>query len=75
MLGGVLEGEHLVGIIAILSIFGGPFFIGAWVAWLKHRRKELQVELKRDMVAAGMSADEIIRVLEAGESSGIAGKP
>lgn len=33
------------------------------------RKTELDIELKRDMIARGMSADEIERVLAAGNSS------
>ena len=69
-----LTGPNLEGIVFIVTIFGTPSIVGAWAIWLKHRRKELQVELKRDMIAAGMSADEIVRVLEAGNAPGITGR-
>ena len=36
--------------------------------WWKVRRDELEAELKRSMVERGMSADEIVRVLEASKS-------
>jgi hypothetical protein len=71
---GHLRGEDLIAIVAIVAIFGGPSIVGSWAIWLRHRRKELQVELKRDMVAAGMSADEIVRVLEAGNPPGNVGQ-
>jgi hypothetical protein len=61
--------------VTVLCIFGGPFIVGGWVAWLGHRRKELKIELKREMIAAGMSADEIVQVLNAGEGSGSDAKP
>jgi hypothetical protein len=32
--------------------------------WYKTRKASLEAELKRDMVARGMSADEICRVIE-----------
>jgi hypothetical protein len=34
-------------------------------AWLKHRRAELEIELKRELVERGMSAAEICAVIEA----------
>lgn len=38
-----------------------------WSLWLKHRRDEIHTELKQEMLARGMSADEIIQVLNAGD--------
>jgi hypothetical protein len=68
------SGETVVAILmaglGIVAVSGG-ITIAGWKLWLKHRLDELQVELKRDMVAAGMSADEIVRVLEAGGQSGV----
>jgi hypothetical protein len=37
--------------------------------WYKVRRHEIDAELKAAMIDRGMSADEIIRVLEAGNTS------
>jgi len=37
-------------------------------AWRLVRRSEIEADLKREMLARGMSADEIVRVLEAGTS-------
>jgi hypothetical protein len=62
-----VRGEDLVFLIILVSGVGGAVSIAFWKLWLLHRSKDLNAELKRDMVAAGMSADEIIRVLEAGE--------
>jgi hypothetical protein len=62
------SGERLVGVIAILTVCGGPFFVGAWALWLTHRKHERQDEMKREMIERGMSADDIVRVLNAGPS-------
>ncbi len=67
----LLEGQSgltIIALVAILAIFGGPSFVGAWALWLKHRKQERQDELKQEMIARGMSADDIIRVLSAGAS-------
>lgn len=66
-------GKNIVGIIGILTLFGSPFFLAGWAVWLKHRRKELKLDLKREMLAAGMSADDIVRVLNAGDRPGDSG--
>jgi hypothetical protein len=60
------SGQTLIAVIAILTICGGPFFVGAWVLWLLHRKHERQDEMKREMIERGMSADDIVRVLNAG---------
>jgi len=62
------SGEHetLIFWIAIGAICIVPtisYFLYLW------RKSELDAELKRDMIARGMSADEIERVLAAGNSS------
>jgi hypothetical protein len=62
------SGAAVIGLAAILIFGGGPLCIGAWALWLKHRKNERQDEMKRDMLERGMSADEIVRVLNAGSS-------
>lgn len=69
-----LRGEDLIGLVAVVFGVGGAVGIAFWKLWLFHRSKDLNAELKRDMIAAGMSADEIIRVLEAGDSRKNEGK-
>jgi hypothetical protein len=59
------SGRALVALVTVVAIFGGPLIVIGWAAWLKHRRRELDAELKRAMIERGMSADEIVRVLEA----------
>ena len=39
------------------------------VQWRKHRQVEIQSYLTKEMVEAGMSADEIVRVLQAATES------
>jgi hypothetical protein len=51
------------------------FFIAGMIVWLSlqwrlHRRTEMEIALKRDMVNRGMSAQDIERVLRAGPASG-----
>jgi hypothetical protein len=63
-------GHNLLGLVAIVVVCGGPFLVAAWALWLRHRRNEILAELKRDMIEKGMSADEIVRVLNAGPPPG-----
>jgi hypothetical protein len=51
-------GAFLVAIVAIIA--------GSWCQW---RKRELDTSLKQEMLARGMSADEIERVLSAGTAS------
>jgi hypothetical protein len=60
------SGHAIIGLVAILTVCGGPFFVGAWALWLTHRKHERQDDLKREMLERGMSADDIVRVLNAG---------
>jgi len=60
------HGHNLIGLVAIIAIFGGPLILGGWALWLKHRRNERFDEMKRETLEMGMSADDIVRVLNAG---------
>jgi hypothetical protein len=51
-------------IVAAALIFGLAAI--AIVGWLKMRKAELAANLKHDMLARGMSADDIEKVLNAG---------
>lgn len=53
--------------VSIAAICVGPAVAHYW--W-KVQRDRNETELKRDMVAHGMSADEIIRVLQASRDGG-----
>lgn len=62
------------GVIAIVLIFGGGLVIALvsmlTSAWKSNRENERLAVLKQQMLDKGMSAEEIIRVVEAGKSSG-----
>ena len=62
-----LRGSELIVITAIVLSLSGTLLMAGWNLWLKHRRDEIHAELKQEMLARGMSADEIIRVLNAGD--------
>jgi hypothetical protein len=66
------SGSEIVVLAVILIIGGGSILGGAWALWLNHRRHERQDEMKRDMLERGMSADDIVRVLNAGPPPEIA---
>ncbi len=60
--------EKFVPAVAI----GGSLLVAAIAiiakTWQRVRRSEIEADLKREMLARGMSADDIVRVLEAGTS-------
>jgi hypothetical protein len=58
-------GKTIIGLVTIVTLFGGPCILGGWVLWLHHRKNEHIVDLKQEMLERGMSADEIVRVLDA----------
>jgi hypothetical protein len=62
----VLEPEKL----AMILIFGGSFIVAivGTIAgcWLSARRHTEQIKLKQEMLDRGMSADEIARIIDAG---------
>lgn len=62
-----INGSDLVVFGMIVICFGGGLILVGWSLWLKHRSDELHTELKHEMLARGMSADEIVRVLNAGD--------
>lgn len=65
-----MSDEALIPIVAISAVFGGPFigYVVHTVAtnWRQARVAEENAHLKRQMIERGYSADEIVRVLEAG---------
>jgi len=64
------EGGHtIISLVAIVTLFGAPFILGAWALWLRHRKDERCDDMKREMLERGMSADDIVRVLNAGTHS------
>lgn len=62
------------GEIFIVIVFGGGLIVGLISilvdAWRKSRVAEQNAVLKKDMIERGFTADEIVRVLEAGSSPG-----
>ena len=59
-----------VGLITIICLFGGPMIVGVvyaavngWKNVAKHRE---DVDLKHKLVDAGYSADEVVRIMNAG---------
>jgi len=63
--------DNAPGVIAIVLIFGGGMITGAIgmviSAWNHNRDNERNAVLKQQMLDRGMSADEIIRVINAGK--------
>lgn len=55
----------LIAVVIVVVAGGGILLLLALKGWFDHRKCEIEAELKHDMIAAGMSAEEIIRVLEA----------
>jgi hypothetical protein len=63
------EPHFLFSIIAMFIVFGSIAatilgVMGMWT-WRKHEATKMEHDLKSEMVAAGMSADEIQRVMAA----------
>ncbi len=60
----------IVGFTAIICLFGLPFVCGLTAiisyAWVKIACHQKDVDLKHHMLASGISAEEIERVLNAG---------
>lgn len=71
-----LHGGHLVAIIAIMSTAGTflIIFLTAIVVpmWRKMKTSGAELKLKQELVAAGYSTDDIVRIVQAtaGMSSG-----
>ncbi|MCA9015346.1 MAG: hypothetical protein KDA77_08435 [Planctomycetaceae bacterium] len=71
--GPIMGDIDVIGLTAIICLFGLPFVCGltailsrAWVKIVCHQR---EVDLKHHMLASGMSAEEIERVLNAGKGA------
>jgi hypothetical protein len=63
--------DNAPGILAIALIFGGGMVTGVVAmivsAWKANRESERLAILKQQMLDKGMSADEIIRVIQVGQ--------
>jgi hypothetical protein len=58
-----IQSHDLVPIISIALVFLAGMIVWLTLQWRLHRRTELEIALKRDMLERGMSADEIERVM------------
>jgi len=60
----------IVGVATVVCLFGGPCLWGIvssyMTEWRKARVAEQAAVLKRDMIERGFTADEIVRVIDAG---------
>lgn len=69
----------IIGLVAVILLFGGPLIaaIAYFVcqAWVKVANHEKDVELKHRMLEAGMSVDEIERIMAAGRDAQAASVP
>src|SRR6266568_1328172 len=63
-----LDGWQLVSVIGILSIAAGflmlVFAIGVVPQWRRVRLLEAEMKLKQELIAAGHSADDIVRIVQ-----------
>lgn len=66
-----MDDFDVIGFTAIICLFGLPFVCGVTAIISRARVKischQKEVDLKHHMLASGMSADEIERVLNAGK--------
>jgi hypothetical protein len=60
-----LTSEDTVGVIAITLTFLAGMIVWLTLQWRLHRRTEMEVRLKREMLSRGLSAEEMERVLRA----------
>ena len=68
-------------IIPIISVIGGVIFLTTIIVtshWasvrrteIKNRLREAELALKQEMIERGMSADDIIRVIDAGQRKAV----
>ncbi len=58
-----MDGGELIGLVAVVMgcVTGMSGIVGG--VWYNARKVEAEAALKRDLLAAGMSADEIVRVV------------
>ena len=61
-----IEPEHLIGLVSVIGAFACGIVGIVMGVGLAMRRVELAAGLKRDMLDRGMTAEEILIVMEAG---------
>ena len=68
------EGVLVVAVVMIMIIVTSVTGIIAKV-WFRHRKLQIEADLKMEMIGRGMSADEISQVLKATLSESLTGSP
>ena len=67
-----MESSHIIGLVTIILLFGGPSICGVVAlivkAWVKTARHRDDTDLKHRLVDAGFSVEEIERVMNAGRT-------
>jgi hypothetical protein len=57
--------EFLMGLSGMVAVFGTIIAVAGMLTWRKHQATKMETELKMEMLARGMSADDIERILAA----------
>jgi hypothetical protein len=70
--------ETLIAVVGISAVFGLPIILGGIAivtGYLRQARvDELNAALKRELIARGFTADEIVQVINSGSGDGAAEK-
>ena len=73
-----MSGGQIIGLVSVVLLFGMPLIVGVvhaitsgWKSVAKHRE---DVDLKHKLVDAGFTAEEIVRIMNAGRK-GKSGTP
>ena len=64
-----ISSNDLIPITFIVTGMLAGLIVALSVQWRLHRRTEMELGLKQEMLARGMSAEDIERVIKAGASS------
>lgn len=62
-----LSGANLVFMLAIFLTFLGLVLVSMGGFWLSYQKERISADLKRDLIARGYAAKEIVAVLNAGK--------
>jgi hypothetical protein len=63
-----VHSSDVVGLVALLLTFVVVMVLGLCYQWRAHRRTELELNFKREMVERGISAQDIERIIGARSS-------
>jgi hypothetical protein len=70
--------ETLIAVVGISAVFGLPIILGGIAIVTGYMRQsrvdEMNAALKRDLIARGFTADEIVQVINAGSGDEVAAK-